>query len=158
MNKLMVILVITAILSSCSATGPIFEPLAFKPTNKATIYIYRPYVAFNAAGWPDIFINDEKFFALKNNGYGIIYVSPGQHSIKAEGSALFTNWYPDKVEISHSFESDKEYFIRITPYMTSAVQVGTIMSMAGEANLSVVPRSDAMQEISQTRKLFEPEL
>ncbi|BBB29386.1 DUF2846 domain-containing protein [Neptunomonas japonica] len=153
MKKIAVFLSLVLMLSGCSSTGPVFQQITLTPPDKSTVYIYRPHQGFNMAGWPEIFIDGKKEFALKNEGYGVVHLSPGEHKIKAEGSVIFTNWYPGPMEITKTFEANKEYFIRVTPKMTSAMVVGSSMTMTGKANVSVVTESKALSEIAETKKV-----
>jgi len=48
--------------SSCASveTGKKFKSIAYEDKDKAILYIYRPKTDFNWAGWPNIFIDDQK--------------------------------------------------------------------------------------------------
>ncbi|WP_175483513.1 DUF2846 domain-containing protein [Amphritea atlantica] len=158
MRKLIVLIITVLGLYGCSATGPVFKPVETTSHDRATVYIYRPYVFFNAGGWPEIYVDEKKLFALKNQGYGVVHLRPGEHQIKAEGSMLFTNWYPGPMEISHNFKANHEYYVRVTPQMTDAMVVGSIMTMAGKANVSIIPKENAIKEISDTKKIIDIEI
>lgn len=141
------------ILAGCSATGPIFQSVAEVPEGKATVYVYRPFEYFNAGGWPEIFIDGTKAFALKNKGYGVVYLHPGEHVVKAEGSMLFTNWYPRPAQLTHTFEANHEYYVRVTPTHTATYIVGNTVAATGAASVLIVPKEFARPEIEQTHKV-----
>lgn len=58
--------------------GPNLRKNTSNPEEMATLYIYRPALFFNALGWPNIHIDDEKLFSLKNKGYGVVHVKLGE--------------------------------------------------------------------------------
>lgn len=151
MNKIK-LLALILFLSACSATGPLYRE-EVRAQDKATVYIYRPHQYFNAGGWPEIFVDGNKLFPLKNEGYGVITLTAGKHTIKAEGSMLFTNWYPRPVEITHEFEADGEYYIRVTPQLASVTPIANSMVVQGNGNISVVPKEIAIGEIAKTKKV-----
>lgn len=140
-------------LAACSATGPIFQSVTDTQESKATVYIYRPFQYFNAGGWPEIFIDDTKVFALKNKGYGVVYMLPGKHVIKAQGSMLFTNWYPRPAQLTHTFEANHEYYVRVTPTHTDTYMVGNTVAVTGAASVLLVSKEFAQPEIEKTHKV-----
>ena len=154
MNKIIVLISILGMLIGCAASGPIFKKSEPQSQGQATIYIYRPNQFFNAGGWPEIFVDDNKLFALKNQGYGVVQLPPGEHKIKAEGSMLFTNWYPGPMELTHTFEANKEYFVRVIPQLTSGMLIGSVVAVTGDAQISLIPEKSAMPEISETRRVY----
>jgi hypothetical protein len=153
MNKISAIILVLLIVG-CSATGPTFKPESTSNGENATVYIYRPFQYFNAGGWPKIYVNGKEKFSLKNNGYGTVRLKPGTHVIKAEGSMLFTNWYPEPASIKLSAEANKIYYIRVTPQHDSTYATGATVSLTGSAQVVLVTASAAKKEISKTKKVF----
>ncbi len=69
------------LLNACAASGPIYQHIDIPSPDKARVYIYRPYQFFNAGGWPEIYVDGNELFSLKNEGYGVVILSPGSHVI-----------------------------------------------------------------------------
>jgi len=152
-KKLLFWTLLPFVVAGCSATGPIFQSVTESPQDKATVYIYRPFQYFNAGGWPEIFIDGTKVFALKNKGYGVVYMLPGEHVVKAEGSMLFTNWYPRPAQLTHTFEANHKYYVRVTPTHTATYMVGNTVAVTGAASVLLVSKEFAQPEIEQTHKV-----
>ena len=148
-----ILILFVFIISGCSAKGPLFQSVQSLPSNKSVVYVYRPSMMFNATGWPDLYINEEKIASLKNGGYVELILDPGSYMIKAKGSVIFTNWYPSAVEGEFTIEAGKEYYIRVTPQLTGAYVTGEVVSMSGSASMVLVPSGDARKEILKTRKV-----
>lgn len=156
MRKLLLLIIILSVVSGvsgCSATGPIFKPIDAISSNVATVYIYRPWQFFNGGGWPELFIDGKKEFALKNGGYGVVYLEPGSHEVKAEGSMLFTNWYPRPISFTYDYQANQEYYIRVTPKLGNMMAVGNSVVVSGSAQVSIVEKKDALTEITTTKKV-----
>jgi len=153
MKKISVIILIL-FLVGCSATGPTFKPESTSNSANATVYVYRPFQYFNAGGWPKIYVNGKEKFSLKNNGYGVIRLKPGSYRIKAEGSMLFTNWYPEPASIKLSVGANKVYYIRVTPQHDSTYATGSTVALTGSAQIVLVTEAVAKKEISKTKKVF----
>jgi hypothetical protein len=153
MKKLSIISLMI-LLVGCSATGPIFKPESTTNSSRATVYIYRPFQYFNAGGWPKIYINGKEKFSLKNNGYGVIRLKPGGYEVKAEGSMLFTNWYPGPTSINLSVKAGNEYYIRVTPQHDETYVSGNMVTPTGSAQVILVQASKAKTEITKTKKVF----
>jgi hypothetical protein len=153
-KKLAISFVFILALTSCSATGPLFNPESMEGNSKSNLYIYRSWKFFNGGGWPNIYLNGKKLFALKNNGYGILYLEPGNYEIKAEGSFFLTNWYPGPASININVEANNEYYIRVTPQHDKTIYgaSGTV-AMTGSAQIVLVPKEVAMKEIVETKKV-----
>ncbi len=150
MRKLALCCILISLIA-CGATGPIFTLVQPLPENKAVVYIYRPPLVFNSLGWPNLYVNDVKKAALKNGSYIVLFLESGQYRIKSKGSMLFTNWYPEPIEKTFSFESGKEYFIRVTPHMESSYPIIT-----GSTEMALVEKKDAESEIQDTVNITKP--
>lgn len=147
-----IILIILCIFNiSCAATGAKFQYQEHLDQSKAALYIYRPSMFFNAGGWPNIFINDEKKIALKNGGYQVFYLEAGEYQILAKGSLFLTNWYPGPAEVSISLSEGEERFIRITPQHDSTVMISGVVSTTGDAQIIEVPKDIALSELASTK-------
>lgn len=158
MNKLTILFVFVAFLSGCAAKGPVFEEVSATHVNKATVYIYRPSLMFNSAGWPEIFVDGDELFELRNNGYAVLFLDAGTHDIKAEGSKFLTNWYPEPVTYSANFNAGEEYFLRVTPKLDSAMFIGTVATMSGSATITPVSKQQALTELTDTKLVYRTDL
>lgn len=84
-TKIYLLLAAVCLLTSCAATGPLFEPVpaSVRKDNQVLIYIYRPD-AFCAGGVSvTIYVNDQETVELKNNGYTFVLTESGRHEIHA---------------------------------------------------------------------------
>ena len=158
MKNIVLITAVSIFLCACQASGPIFENTVEIPESKAVVYVYRPSQLFNFGGWPNIYVDGNKVFSLKNGGYGVLNIDSGSHEIKAQGSMLLTNWYPGPQSVSLMFDQGGEYFIRVTPQMTDMMVVGSVGVAAGRAHMVVVSKDQALLEISETKKIIETEI
>lgn len=147
------LLILLVVLSACSTSGVKFKQVGKIPDNVATIYVYRPFLTYNMAGWPDIYINGKKEFALKNSGYGVLQLAPGKHEIKAKGSKQLTNWFPKPVSINFDFVAGKEYFVRVLPKFKESMTIGSVVAVSGSAQISIIPKQAALKEIAETIKV-----
>lgn len=146
-------LFISLVLAGCAASGTRFQ-LADPPSgNDAAVYIYRPDANFLITAWPEIFINSEEKFALKHKGYGVVYLAPGQHTIRAEGSLIRTGWHLPPVELTQQFEPNQTYFIRVLPRLGSVYMVSNTVVSEGHVEIARVPKEQALSEISTTRSV-----
>ena len=134
--KLYKLLFISLLFSGCATveTGDKFHALDHEPTDKATLYIYRPETNFNWGGWPDIYIDNKQETSLLNNSYFIAYLLPGEHIVKAEGSTWGTNWYPGPVERKFTFSAGTSYYLRVYPVQIGSTQVQNTLTESAMTN------------------------
>lgn len=151
-NKLLALVFLATMVISCSSSGPTFKLAGHVPKEVATIYIYRPFMTYNMAGWPDIYINGKKEFALKNNAYNMLQLTPGKHEIKAKGSKHLTDWFPKPVSLKFDFVAGEEYFVRVLPKFTDSMSIGSVVAVSGSAQISIIPKQAALKEISETTR------
>ncbi len=134
-----------------SAKGDVFNQQSILE-NKAVVYIYRPDKLFNSAGWPNIFVNGNKEFSLKNNGYGVFQFDTGNYVFLAKGSKFLTNWYPSPASLEIKVEAGKEYYIRVTPQADDIFILSGIVAVTGSAQVVQVDREFALTEISKSKR------
>lgn len=149
--------VLVVALAGCatSAEGPPFQPMA-AAADKATVYVYRPHNDFNFAGYPEIFINGEKKFALLDNGYAALSLPAGEYEIKAEGTRFGTNWWPRPTTRTLSVEAGREYYVRVIPTLPPGVKAGPHLfrdDNVSRAVMTLLPKEQALMEISKTQRL-----
>lgn len=130
------LLFMSLLISGCTTvdTGEKFKPLEYEPEDKATLYIYRPEANFNWGGWAEIFIDDQLKTSLLNNSYLIVYLEPGEHTVKAEGTTWGTNWYPGPVEREFSFRAGTSYYLRIRPVQIGSTHVQNTLTESALTN------------------------
>jgi Protein of unknown function (DUF2846) len=146
------------LIAGCAAAPPVdaprFAPMTSVAADKATVYIYRPTAPFNLGGYPEIFLNGEKKFALHSNGYGAFVLPPGEYEIKAEGSRMGTNWWPRPAIRPIVVQAGREYYVRVIPVLPPGVKPGP--HLFAEDNVSrtlitLVPKDEALEEIAKTQ-------
>ena len=78
-----VILCLVVVASGCMATGPVFTRIEPPFDGKATIYVFRKSDLYSFGGiFPDMKIDGNGKYPLKNNGYLRFEVDPGKHRIE----------------------------------------------------------------------------
>ena len=80
--------VLCAGLFGCATQGPDFT-LAPPSPELGTVYVYRPANKNEGGKSPDVYVGDEKVFALQNAGYGVLLLPPGQHEIVVKDQVCF---------------------------------------------------------------------
>jgi hypothetical protein len=142
-----------ALAAGCAApaSGPEFSLLHAAP-DKATLYVYRPSAKFNYGGYPHVFVNGEKKFALKDQGYSVLILEPGTYEIKFEGSKWGTNWWPPPATRTLSVEAGREYFVRAVPGGAPGPDASkTVPSTL----VRLVPKQQALAELRRLRLVDE---
>lgn len=153
MSRILKFAAIILLFSGCAATGPAFQSIDVNQTDKAIVYVYRPSRFFYGGGWPNIYLNGQKQFALKNNGYGVLFLEAGDYEIKAEGSFFLTNWQPGPASINLSVHQGLEYFVRVTPEHESTIFGFKTVAVTGTAQIIEVSKEQALSEIHKTKKI-----
>ena len=147
-------LITLVFLTGCAASGPPFTNEDSNDVNKSTVYIYRVSDKFQQAGWPNIFVNGEKVFALKNGGYGVLYIQKGKYSIEARGSMLTTNWVLDDGIIELNAAPNETYYIQMKPvHRNTSVTNDIIVTVRGHAQFLIKSKEEALSEIKTTVKV-----
>lgn len=149
---------LVALTAGCTApaTGPEFS-LAPVAEDKGNVYIYRPYTKFNEGGYPNVFVNGEKKFALKDKGYAVLSLQPGNYELKIEGTTMGTNWWPPAVTRTLGVEAGREYFMRVIPALPSGAAPGPYLftNNISRALVTLVKREQALSEIRDLRLVEE---
>lgn len=92
-------------LSGCSATGSNFSTVSSAPSDKASVYFYRPK-AFSGGGVSVALVDNGKNFASLQNGQFIQKLfNPGQHKFHTDTAAI------DK-EVNLDLKAGETYFVR----------------------------------------------
>lgn len=74
-------ILITTVLSGCSATGPLFKEVSVSNKNNGLIFLYRPYKLAAILQSPGVSIDDKHVCDLHNESYCKIEVSAGKHNL-----------------------------------------------------------------------------
>lgn len=96
-------------LSACSTTGHgTFTPVT-ADDGQAIVYIYRPASTANAFYSPDIVINGEVKFAIKNANKQRITLMPGEYKIEIDPDGK----YAGDTSLTVSLEAGKNIYLRV---------------------------------------------
>ena len=118
---------------------------------RAIVYVYRHVpTPFSFGGYPGIYVNGEWKFDLKDKGYGVITLPPGQHEIKAEGSAGW--WVLAPVTRTIAAEAGREYYVRIRRVILPNLETGQGSRIA---EMIQIPKDEALKELSKNRLVTE---
>ena len=155
--------ILLSLLVAACATLPEDAPpfrLEEPSADTGTVYIYWPERRFNSAGFPDLLLNGEKRLTLLEKGYGVFRLRPGRYEIKVEGSALGNNWYPQPAVATLDVKAGHEYFVRVVPVRptakySAALAEGIHYAQHSRALIELVPKQDALEEISVARRLTQ---
>ncbi len=151
--RLLCLVTIVALGACVYTTGPIFRPVAEQP-GSAIVYVYRPGPpkpqAFGER-YPRIYVNGEKKFDLKDAGYCVITLPPGQHEIKAVGD-FWTNWTTVPVTRTIAVEAGREYYIRVRPTVLRDFETGRASFVT---EMIQMRKDEALKELSETRSVTE---
>src|SRR6185503_20465255 len=142
-------LVAAVVLAGCAATGPEFQPVAAQ-ADKATVYIYRPDLTLWMGGYPYVSVGAEKKYALLNNGYRVMTLPPGKHSIRFQGTTFGTNWPAAPVSHSVDLQAGQEYFIRAYPELLDKNR-----PLVGRTRVELVAREEALRELASVRLITD---
>ena len=77
------LLLATALLSACSATGPLYQPPPAAPPGHATVVIYREWFNRGSVWRQHWFIDGEEKASLYGNGYTHFVVPAGTHVLSS---------------------------------------------------------------------------
>jgi hypothetical protein len=76
------ILLVTLVLASCAASGPLFQSASPPDSGKALVYIYRPGGFALGARDAYFYVNDKNVADLSSEGYTHFSLDPGTYNIK----------------------------------------------------------------------------
>lgn len=74
-------ILMTSILTGCSATGPLFKEDSVSNKNNGLIFLYRPYKLAAMLQSPEVFIDEKHLCDLHNNTYCKIELGAGKHNL-----------------------------------------------------------------------------
>lgn len=151
MKKIIIITVSVACLlsiSGCNAGGQKFsETTTFIKNSESAIIVYRPNSLVAAALYPHIYLNEKKTSPLKNGGFIVYNVSPGEHLVEAQGSALDIGVFHKRRSVRININKGETSYIRLSPTLTGfAGQTATFKSYFAE-----IPEKIALSELENLR-------
>ena len=150
MKRIFIILALM-LLTGCSASGEKFQNTQQAENNKGIVYIYRPSAFFAAAAWPTVFVNDEKQYSLKNKGYVLLELTPGQHTIRIGSAHFFSNWSMRDVSSLVDVKANETTFLKFTVQFEDMATFGNTVAVSGSAGLVQVPKNIAIREMRELK-------
>lgn len=76
------IVVAAIMLTSCAATGPLFQPAPPPDSGKALVYVYRPDGFMLGGRDAHFYVDNKHVVNLSAGGYTHFHIDPGSHVIK----------------------------------------------------------------------------
>lgn len=94
-------LILSLLLTGCSASGPLFQKVKLKDQDKSIIYIYRIDSQTMILRKACFSLDGKSLIELKNNGYTYLVTNPGKHKIRHnwEKEALDSQGLKKTIEI-----------------------------------------------------------
>ena len=131
---------LVTITSGCGSTGPAFKKVESVPSNKALIYIYRP---FGSVGyiWPiDVLANGKVVVTLSHASYYPYFVDPGE----VEFTSKLKGWLSESVTLDA--KAGRTY------YLKTILRAGVI---TGQAILSIMPPEEGENQIVECNLIVD---
>ena len=123
----------------CANLGRQFEPAAAVPSDKATVYVYRPSRFAGAAAFFTVNAGEKPIAKLYNGGYFAYTATPGELELWAATES--------KSSVTLDLKAGD------VKYVKGTIGIGFLI---GRPNLTVVEPAIAQDEIKEC-KLIEPE-
>jgi hypothetical protein len=134
------------VLFGCGATGPKFTSFNNPESNQGVIYVYRPSAFVNGGMAPTVYLNEQEKPKLRNGGYQVYNLPPGQYKIVTDGNLL--TWSPGRSEVVVNLHAGEIVYIRLGSHV-DAVYVNAGIAIT-DANLVPVKEELAKQELPET--------
>lgn len=108
-KKCFILFFLVALLSGCAtlANGPLFTKAPMAPTNKGTLYLFRPRSSLGKT--PLVKINGKPFVALTVLGYSYVYLSPGVYQLVFYYGTFGDNFISE-IEIKQGQDTFLQYY------------------------------------------------
>lgn len=88
----------TLLLAACAASGPQFRGLKPTVSTNAAVYLFRPHHFPDRNVFPYVFVDGTKRDPLRDSGYVVYQLSPGEHSIEVIGD--YWTWNSVSLKLS----------------------------------------------------------
>lgn len=131
---------VLALLHGCGATGARFQALQSPPADAALVYLYRPSNLGGYGAFPTVHIGGKPVGELKDGGYLLVTLPPGEHALTLPRSGL---WPYDGKEIPLRVAAGRRYFFRL---MTTVESRGA-SAYQHVATMRLVNEAQALPEI-----------
>jgi hypothetical protein len=140
MSSAALILASVSLLSACSTRNDIvpFTPMVIDDTH-AAIYVYRPKAMANAMYSPDLYIDDELKFPVKNGRLSRLKLPAGDYLLKLDAGDNSGQ------QTKMSLQTDTTYYIRVT----------TSLKINNSVNYQPYQRSFIMEKVQEDKALVE---
>lgn len=132
------------LISACSMTTPnVFIPTRADSADseQSILYIYRPSAMSNAIYSPDILIDDEVKFAIKNTSKRLIRLKAGKHKIEID---------PDK-----SYAGTTRLMLDLNPGENTYLRVDTKLEIKNSSTFEPYVRTFNLVKIDETSAIEE---
>jgi len=141
MKRLLFTLFFIALITSCAASGPLYQDAPKPKENDALIYIYRP--SSWTLGMRDayFYINDVNIVDLSDNGYTWLHVPTGGYTLKLKWPLDVQLLY-EVTEINAKWTPGRRYFYRLNTWHS-----GYVAASSQHWQLSEVEEAKALLEI-----------
>ena len=143
------------VLEGCSATGPRFTPTD-TPKGSALLYVYRPESHALGARTAGIEVNGRRAVGLKNNGYALIKLAPGNYEV----TQSWDSWLGDNAQLQKpislrlALEADSATYLRLgTSTSTSPSNYSTGIAMTIHWVFRQMPFDQALAELASTNRV-----
>jgi hypothetical protein len=153
-RNLLLLSVLFVLFSACSATGPTFSGLNTPANdNEAIVYIYRPDRFQLGGATPNVDVNGEFIFPLKNNGFNLVRLSPGSHTFELTTSPTWDSYFsPELMPTELRVKGGEIYFLKLdfdaAGFSSSNVNA---VGYEGHVRLSEVDARTARSEMAGTK-------
>lgn len=150
--KVVSVLLLVIFLSSCAANGPRYQEHIAKSSDVSIVYIYRPSKMVNCCVAPAVYINGEKKHSLKNGGYLVYELVPGENEVTVgDGSYGFESQI-----VSMELKPGSSYYLKWVIGSLEKFDVTVIGGYAGvysERNYHLIemPVVSALKEIASLK-------
>jgi len=127
-----------AVLSACSATGPIYQSAPAPSDTDALVYIYRPEGQTLRLRDSYFYVNGINIADLSPEGYTWFHVPAGSYSIKQSWPADISPWEDKSLVLPATWRPGQTYYYRLYTWGGHPSIMWTF---------SEVPAETALQEI-----------
>lgn len=121
------------LLAGCATPAVLFSALPEIPKGQARIVVYRPKRMRANDAHPHVYLNGQRQFALRNAGYNIINVPPGNYTVEVKGSTLAWGMQPRSLSVT--LASDETQFLRL--YVEPGVFHDNVIFEVSDRNTSL---------------------
>lgn len=152
--RLLALLGLLPFIGACVATGPEFTGLVNDLSdNMATVYVYRPNRFMMGGAAPEVYVNDELGFRLKNNGYNFFHLAPGTHVIDLRETPTWGSYpSPKLIPIELAVEGGRMYFLKLNLDEAGFDSTNiNAFAYTGQVGLMVVDEGTARSEMIGTK-------